>query len=86
MPVQSNLNQISVSVLSDESEFLAFGSQGNFTALPPSLTDQLNYLYFAFNTYLISQALNGNNVYEVIARGTNPQKMGHQRHEVELRY
>lgn len=75
VPVQSNLNQTLVSVMSNESEFLAFASQGNFTALPPSLPDQSNYLYFAFNTYLISQALNGNNVYGVIARGTNPQEM-----------
>lgn len=75
VPVQSNLNQTLVSVMSNESEFLAFASQGNFTALPPSLPDQSNYLYFAFNTYLISQALNGNNVYGVIGRGTNPQEM-----------
>ncbi|KAF6224709.1 hypothetical protein HO173_012866 [Letharia columbiana] len=75
VPVQSNLNQTLVSVMSNEAEFLAFASQGNFTALPPSLPDQSNYLYFAFNTYLISQALNGNNIYGVIARGTNPQAM-----------
>ena len=75
VPVQSNLNQTLVSVMSSEAEFLAFASQGNFTALPPSLPDQSNYLYFAFNTYLISQALNGNNVYGVIGRGTNPQEM-----------
>ena len=75
IPVQSNLNQTLVSVMSNSSEFLAFASQGNFTALPPSLPDQSNYLYFAFNTYIISQALNGNNVYGVIARGTNPQEM-----------
>ena len=75
VPVQSNLNQTLSSVMSDVSEFLAFASQGNFTALPPSLPDQSNYLYFAFNTYLISQALNGNNVYGVIGRGTNPQAL-----------
>ena len=75
IPVQSNLNKTLSSVMSDVSEFLAFASQGNFTALPPSLPDQSNYLYFAFNTYIISQALNGNNVYGVIGRGTNPQAM-----------
>ena len=75
VPVQSNLNQTLVSVMSNAPEFLAFASQGNFTASPPSLPDQSNYLYFAFNTYLISQALNGNNVYGVIARGTNPQAL-----------
>ena len=75
VPVQSNLNQTLTSVMSNETEFLAFASQGNFTALPPSLPDQANYLYFAFNTYIISQALNGNNVFGVIGRGTNPQAM-----------
>lgn len=75
VPVQSNLNQTLSSVMSNVTEFLAFASQGNFTALPPSLPDQSNYLYFAFNTYLISQALNGNNVYGIIARGTNPQQL-----------
>lgn len=75
IPVQSNLNETLVSVMANVSEFLAFASQGNFTALPPSLPDQSNYLYFAFNTYIISQALNGNNVYGVIGRGTNPQAM-----------
>ncbi len=75
VPVQSNLNMTLSSVMSNVTEFLAFASQGNFTALPPSLPDQSNYLYFAFNTYLISQAFNGNNVYGVIGRGTNPQAM-----------
>ena len=73
IPVQSNLNQTLSSVMSEVTEFLAFASQGNFTALPPSLPDQSNYLFFTFNTYLISQALNGNNVYGVIGRGTSPQ-------------
>ena len=59
----------------DASEFLAFASQGNFTALPPSLPDQSNYLYFAFNAYIISQALNGNNVHGVIGRDKNPQAL-----------
>ena len=61
--------------MANVTELLAFASQGNFTALPPSLPDQANYLYFAFNTYIISQVLNGNNVYGVIGRGTNPQEM-----------
>ena len=60
--------------MADMTEFLAFASQGSFTALPPSLPDQWNYLYFAFNTYLISAALSGNRIYGVIGRGTNPQK------------
>ena len=75
VPVQANLNMTLSSVMSDATEFLAFASQGNFSALPPSLPDESNYLYFAFNTYLISQALNGNNVYGVIGRGTNPQAL-----------
>lgn len=40
-----------------------------------SLPDQSNYLYFAFNTYLISQTLSGNKVCGVMARETNPQAM-----------
>ena len=75
VPVQANLNMTLSSVMSDATEFLAFASQGNFSALPPSLPDESNYLYFAFNTYLISQALNGNNVYGVIGRGSNPQAL-----------
>jgi hypothetical protein len=74
IPVQGNLNQTLVSVMADMTEFLAFASQGSFTALPPSLPDQSNYLYFAFNAYLISAALSGNRIYGVIGRGTNPQK------------
>lgn len=47
IPVQSNLNMTLSSVMSNASEFLAFASQGNFTALASSLPDQSNYLYFA---------------------------------------
>lgn len=75
IPVQSNLNQTVTSVMANMTEFLAFASQGNFTALPPSLPDQSNYLYFAFNTYIISAALSGNNVYGVMGKDTNPQEM-----------
>ena len=53
IPVQSNFNTSLSSVTCNTSDFLAFASQGNFTALPPSLADQASYLYFAFNTYLI---------------------------------
>lgn len=63
IPVQSNLNMTLSSVMSNALEFLALASQGNFTALTSSLPDQSNYLYFAFNTYLISQTLSGNKVY-----------------------
>lgn len=62
IPVQSNLNMTLSSVMSNASEFLALASQGNFTALASSLPDQSNYLYFAFNTYLISQTLSENKV------------------------
>ena len=75
IPVQSNLNQTLISVMANMTEFLAFASQGNFTALPPSLPDQSNYLYYAFNTYIISAALNGNNIYGVMGEGTNPQAL-----------
>ena len=73
--VQDNLNKTCVSVMSNVDEFLAFASQGNFSSNPPSLPDQANYLYYAFNTYLISQALNGNQIRGVLALDTNPQAL-----------
>ena len=73
--VQNNLNMTLVSTMSDATEFLAFASQGNFSASAPSLPNQSNYLLSAFNTYIISQALNGNNVYGTIGLNTNPQSL-----------
>ena len=71
LKVQSNLNQTLTSVMANSTEFLAFAEQGNFSSAAPSLPDEANYLYFAFNTYVISQALNGNNVVAVLGRGTD---------------
>ena len=73
--VQNNLNKTLVSAMSNTTEFLAFASQGNFSSSAPSLPNQANYLLYAFNTYIISQALNGNNVYGAIALDTNPQAL-----------
>ena len=73
--VQSNLNLTLVSVMANHTEFLAFAEQGNFSSKPQFLSDQANYLYYAFNTYLISQAMNGNNIYAVIGKGTDPVKL-----------
>ena len=73
--VQDNLNKTLVSVMANTTVFLAFASQGNFSESAPSLPDQTNYLLYAFNTYIISQALNGNNVYGVFAQDTNPQSL-----------
>ena len=73
IPVQSNLNMTLASVMANQTEFLAFALQGNFSAKPPALPDQANYLYYAFNTYLVSAALNGNNIYGV--RGTDLQQL-----------
>ena len=70
--VQSNLNQTLSSVMANATEFLAFAEQGNFSAAAPSLPDEANYLYYGFNTYLISSALNGNNIYAVLGRDTDP--------------
>ena len=70
--VQDNLNKTVVSVMSNATEFLAFAEQGNFSESPPSLPDQTRYLLYAFNTYLISQTLVGNNIYGVFAQDTNP--------------
>ena len=73
--VQDNLNKTLVDVMMNTTMFLAFASQGNFSASAPSLPDQTNYLLYAFNTYIISQALTGNNVYGVIGLNSNPQSL-----------
>ena len=73
--VQDNLNKTVVSVMSNATEFLAFADQGNFSESAPSLPDQTKYLLYAFNTYLISQTLAGNNIYGVFAQYTNPQDL-----------
>ena len=70
--VQSNLNRTLVSVMSNVTEFLAFAEQGNFSSdQVPSVPAESNYLYYGFNTYIISQALNGNNVYATLGRHTD---------------
>ena len=73
--VQDNLNKTVVSVMSNATEFLAFACQGNFSESAPSLPDQTSYLLYAFNTYIISQALAGNNIYSVFAQDTSPQDL-----------
>ncbi|KAL8688809.1 MAG: hypothetical protein Q9218_005374 [Villophora microphyllina] len=73
--VQSNMNKTVSSVMADPAEYLAFASQGNFTANPPSLPDQTQYLLYAFNTYVISAGLRGNNIYGTIAKDTNVQAL-----------
>ena len=73
--VQSNLNKTLVLAMSDVDVFLAYASQGNFTAVAPSLPDQSNYLYYGFNTYIISKAMQGNNIYAVLGRDTNVQAL-----------
>ena len=73
--VQNNLNKTLVSAMTNTTEFLAFASQGNFSASAPLLPNQANYLLYAFNTYIISAALDGNNVYGTIGVDTNPQAL-----------
>ncbi|KAL8990166.1 MAG: hypothetical protein Q9169_008191, partial [Polycauliona sp. 2 TL-2023] len=73
--VQGNLNKTVVSVMADPAEFLAFASQGNFTAACPSLPDQQEYMLYAFNTYIISTCLRGNNIYGTMAKDTNVQAL-----------
>ena len=73
--VQNNVNKTAVSVMSNSTEFLAFASQGNFSESAPSLPNQTNQLLYAFNTYIITQALAGNNIYGVLGEGTSPQAL-----------
>ena len=84
--VQSNLNKTISSVMSDATEFLAFASQGNFTAAAPSLPDQTQYLLYAFNTYIISTGLRGNNIYGTIAKDTNVQSLATNGSQNNLAY
>ena len=84
--VQNNLNKTLVSVMSNKDEFLAFASQGNFTASAPSIPDQTNYLLYAFNTYIITAALNGNDVHSVMAKDTNPQQLATNASSKHLNY
>ncbi|KAL8702453.1 MAG: hypothetical protein Q9201_004377 [Fulgogasparrea decipioides] len=84
--VQSNLNKTVSSVMADPREFLAFAGQGNFTASAPSLPDQTQYLLYAFNTYVISAGLSGNNIYGTIAKDTNVQSLATNGSQNKLAY
>jgi len=85
--VQNNLNKTVSSVMADASEFMAFAKQGNFTgATPPSLPNQTDYLLYAFNTYVISSGLRGNNVYGTIAKNTNIQSLATNGSQNNLAY
>ena len=84
--VQGNLNSTLVAVMTDPNAFLAFASQGNFTASAPSLPTQSNDLLYAFNTYLATTALNGNSVHGVMALNTNPQQLATNSSSKSLNY
>lgn len=84
--VQSNLNKTVTSVMADPKEFLTFANQGNFTASLPSLPDQTQYLLYAFNTYIISTALDRNNIYGTIAKDTNVQSLATNGSQNNLAY
>lgn len=84
--VQGNLNKTVVSVMADPTEFLAFASQGNFTASAPSLPDQQQYMLYGFNTYIISACLAGNNIQGTIALGTNVQSLATNGSQNSLAY
>lgn len=84
--VQGNLNKTVSSVMADPKEFLVFASQGNFTPSPPSLPDQTQYLLYAFNTYVISTGLRGNNIYGTIVKDTNVQALATSGSQHNLAY
>ncbi|KAL9030602.1 MAG: hypothetical protein Q9196_001308 [Gyalolechia fulgens] len=84
--VQGNLNKTLVSVMANPTEFLAFASQGNFTASAPSLPDQQQYLLYGFNTYVISACLVGNNIHGTIAKDTNVQALATNGSQERLNY
>ena len=70
--VQSNLNMTLVSVMANSTEFLIFAEVGNFSAEVLKIADVTNYLFYAFNTYIISEALMKNNILAVVGRDTDP--------------
>ena len=74
--VKTNIERTFNLTMLDWKAFIAFAGQGIFSEGPPASLDKLNkYLFYTFNTYIISKALNGNNIYGVLGRGTNPQNL-----------
>ncbi|KAL8690158.1 MAG: hypothetical protein Q9218_004341 [Villophora microphyllina] len=69
---KGNIDSTLRGVLSNYTLFLAFANQSRFSTNQPGIHGQNNYLWYTLNTYIISRALNGNNVYGVLAPDTNP--------------
>lgn len=84
--VQANLNATAAAVMADPTSFLAFASQGNFTAACPSLPDQQTYLLYGFNTYVVSAALAGNDIRAAVALDTNVQALATNGSQDSLAY
>ena len=60
----------------DMTIFLAFANQNIFSGGPPTTLDvQDIYLWYTFNTYIISRALKGNGINGVVGLNTNPQAL-----------
>ena len=69
--IRQNLNVTTVRVLQNHTEFIAFASQGNFSSGVVSLPDATDYMTYAFNTYLSSNALSTSNVFSTLGKNTN---------------
>ncbi|KAL9610400.1 MAG: hypothetical protein Q9167_004883 [Letrouitia subvulpina] len=72
---KSHIENTTKYVMDDLNAFLAFANQDLFSDDPPSIQPMNVYVMYVFNTYIISKALNGNNVKGTIGLGTNPQAL-----------
>lgn len=72
---KSHIQNTTSFVLGDLYAFLAFANQDKFSDSPPSIQPTNVYVLYVFNTYIISKALNGNNIKGTVGLGTNPQAL-----------
>ncbi|KAL9047361.1 MAG: hypothetical protein Q9214_000045 [Letrouitia sp. 1 TL-2023] len=72
---KSHIQNTTSYVMGDLNAFLAFANQDVFSDDPPSIQPMNVYVMYVFNTYIISKALNGNNIKGTIGLGTNPQAL-----------
>ncbi|KAI4159878.1 MAG: hypothetical protein LQ342_006206 [Letrouitia transgressa] len=72
---KSRIQNTTSYVMDDMNAFLAFANQDVFSDDPPSIQPTNVYVMYVFNTYIISKALNGNNIKGTVGLGTNPQAL-----------
>ena len=55
--------------------FLAFANQSKFSEDTPGLEEENDFLWYTFNTYIISVALNKNNIFGALSDNTDPKAL-----------